>query len=256
MNRTISFTKRNFLEMRRDVLSYIFCVALPIVMLIIMSVVNESIPKESGNTIFRIDNLSGGIGIFSQTFTMLFTALMVSQDRSTSFLTRLFASPMKSGDFTGGYVLSMLFISTLQSVIVLISSWIVSLITKTSLSVPGMLMAFLTLIPTAIFFIALGMIIGTFFNEKSAPGICSVIISLGSFVGGIWFDAESTGGILLTISKCTPFYYCTKLIRASIHLDFSAEQFLIPLLITLCGAALLILLAVYCFKRKMRADLQ
>ena len=35
MNRTITFTKRNLLEMLRDPLSYIFCVAFPLVMLVL-----------------------------------------------------------------------------------------------------------------------------------------------------------------------------------------------------------------------------
>ena len=58
MKRMMVFSKRNFIEMSRDVLSYIFCVAFPIAMLIIMSVVNSSIPKQAGVTMFRIDNLA------------------------------------------------------------------------------------------------------------------------------------------------------------------------------------------------------
>ena len=78
-NRTLSFAKRNLIEMSRDSLSYIFCVAFPIVMLVIMSVVNASIPKEAGMTLFRIDNLAGGIVIFGQTFVMLFWLLSNSK---------------------------------------------------------------------------------------------------------------------------------------------------------------------------------
>ena len=88
--RTITFAKRNLKELSRDVLGYIFCIAFPIVMLIIMSVVNESIPAEAHMTTFRIDNLSGGIILFGQTFVMLFTAILVSTDKNTSFLTRTF----------------------------------------------------------------------------------------------------------------------------------------------------------------------
>ncbi len=57
MNRTLQFAKRNLIELSRDVLGYIFCIAFPILMLIVMSVVNESIPKEAGMMTFRIDNL-------------------------------------------------------------------------------------------------------------------------------------------------------------------------------------------------------
>ena len=94
MNRTIEYAKRNLIELARDPLGYVFCIAFPIVMLIVMSVVNESIPKEANMTVFRIDNLAGGIIIFGQTFVMLFTAILVATDRDSSFLTRLFSSPM------------------------------------------------------------------------------------------------------------------------------------------------------------------
>ena len=88
MNRTLNYAKRNLTELMRDPLGYIFCIAFPIVMLLIMSVVNESIPAESGMTTFRIDNLSGGIILFGHTFVMLFTAILVATDRGTSFLMR------------------------------------------------------------------------------------------------------------------------------------------------------------------------
>ena len=90
------FAKRNLIEVYRDPLSWIFCIAFPIVMLIIMSIVNSAIPKEAGNTLFRIDNLAGGIAIFGQMFIMLFTAIAVAKDRNGAFLTRLYSSPMKS----------------------------------------------------------------------------------------------------------------------------------------------------------------
>lgn len=111
MNKTLIFAKRNLTETLRDTLSYIFCLGFPIVMLIIMTLVNESIPAEADMTIFRIDNLTGGIIIFGQTFVMLFTTLNVSKDRTGSFMIRMFATPMKSADFVVGYILPMLAVS-------------------------------------------------------------------------------------------------------------------------------------------------
>ncbi len=254
MNKTITFAKRNFLEMSRDPLSYIFCVAFPLVMLVIMTLVNESVPKESV-TIFRIDNLAGGVVVFGQTFVMLFTALNVATDRGGSFLTRLFASPMKSSNFTNGYILPMLLVAEVQIVSTMIAALVISIIVGNTLSVPGMLLMIVTCLPSAVMFTAIGFIFGTLFNEKSAPGICSVIISLGSFIGGIWFDAEHVGGALGTICKCTPFLYCTKVARATLTLDFTWDAFFLPLIIVVPSAALMMILAVTLFKRKMKADL-
>ena len=255
MKRTISFTKRNLIEMSRDVLSYIFCIGFPIVMLIIMTIVNSSIPKEANMTIFRIDNLAGGIAIFGQTFVMLFTALNVTKDRSGSFLIRMFASPMKSSDFTNGYILPMLIVAFVQMLIAFVASFVISLITGVDLKVGGLLLAVLALIPSALMFTAIGFIFGTLFNEKAAPGICSILISLGSFVGGIWFDVDGTGGIMAKISKCTPFYYATKAARSAIAMDFGKETFVIPIIVVTGTAILLTALACFVFGRKMRADL-
>ncbi len=255
MKRSICFAKRNFTEMSRDLLSYIFCVAFPLAMLVIMTLVNESIPKEAGMTIFRIDNLSGGIAVFGQTFVMLFTALTVSKDRSGSFLIRLFASPMKSSDFTNGYILPMLLISVIQSCLSMLSSFIVSLIVGFDLNVIGLLVSIVVLIPSAIFFTSIGLIFGTLFNQNAAPGLCSIIISLGSFIGGIWFDAESTGGIILKIAKCLPFFYCTKLVRSAVKLDLGKEFLLSGAVVLLC-AVFFALLSSLLFKTKMKADLK
>ena len=254
MNKTVSFAKRNLMEMSRDMLSYIFCVAFPVVMLVIMSLVNSNIPKESGMTTFRIDNLAGGVAIFGQTFIMLFTALQVATDRGSSFLIRLYASPMKSRNFTNGYILPMLVVALVQGVITYTASYIIALITGYDLNPLGLLLALITALPSALFFIALGLIFGTLFNEKAAPGMCSVIISLGSFLGGIWFDAEHATGAMGTICRSQPLYYCTRAVRSTIKLDFSPDAFVIPMLIVCGSAVVLTLLAVMVFRRKMRAD--
>ena len=68
MNRILAFSGRNLKELLRDPLSYIFCLGFPLVMLVIMSIVNQSIPPEAGMTIFNIENLAGGIAMFGQSF--------------------------------------------------------------------------------------------------------------------------------------------------------------------------------------------
>ncbi len=255
MKRTLVFAKRNMIEMSRDMLSYIFCIAFPIVMLIIMTLVNESIPAEAGQTIFRIDNLAGGVVIFGQTFVMLFTALSVSKDRSGSFLIRLFATPMKSGNFTNGYMLPMAVISLVQSFITFVAAFIISRIVGYDLDPAGLIFAMIAILPSAVMFTAIGLIFGTLFSQNASPGLCSVIISLGSFIGGIWFDAESTGGVLLKIARCLPFIYCTKASRAAIRLDLGTENFVIPELIVIGSSIVLTALAVVLFRKKMKADL-
>ena len=97
--RALVFGNRTFKEILRDPLSYIFCVGFPIVMLIVMSIVNDSIPAESGMTVFQLKNLTPGIMVFGLGFVMLFTCIQVSKDRTTALMLRLYTSPIKTIDF-------------------------------------------------------------------------------------------------------------------------------------------------------------
>ena len=254
MKRTMAFAKRNFIEVYRDPLSWIFCIAFPVVMLIIMSVVNSAIPKEAGNTLFRIDSLAGGIAIFGQMFVMLFTAIAVAKDRSGAFLTRLYSSPMKSRDFVWGYIFPMLLTALVQVFVSFIASVVVSVITGYKLDILGLLLAMIAVMPSALMFSAIGFLFGTFFNDKAAPGICSIIISVGAMLGGIWFDVESVGGIMSKIGKCLPFLYATKLARAVIRMDFGVKEFLLPLGVVVFAALVLTVIASVVFNYRMHAD--
>lgn len=256
MHKIKAFALRNGKEILRDPLSYIFCLGFPLVMLVIMTLVNSSIPPEANMTIFRIDNLAGGVAVFGQTFVMLFTAISVAKDRSSTFLMRMYATPMKARDFIAGYLVPMLVIALAQAVLIVLCSLPVSWITGNPLTLGGVALSLVPLIPSALLFIGFGLLFGTLLNEKSAPGICSIIISLGSFLGSIWFDAEATGGVLLSISRCLPFYYCTKSVRAAIQLNLDSSAFLFPLLITLGSALLICLLAGLVFRLKMKSDLK
>lgn len=255
MNRAFAFTSRNIKELMRDPLGYIFCVGFPLVMLVIMTLVDRSIPKESGMTVFHIESLAPAVAVFGQMFVMLFTAISVATDRSGTFLMRLYATPMTAADLTAGYILPMLAVAVFQSVVTFALSFVISLILGEALSIAGILLCIVMLIPSALMFIGFGLIFGVLFNEKSAPGMCSLIISLGSFLGGIWFDAEATGGVMLKMCKCLPFFYCTKSARSAMALSFTTSGFLIPMLITVICALVLTALGCFAFSKKMRADL-
>ena len=223
-------------------------------MLIIMSIVNSSIPKEAGNTMFRIDNLSGGIVVFGQMFIMLFTAIGVAKDRSSTFLTRLYSSPMKSFDFVWGYILPMLLTGVIQAFISLTAAFVVSLISDYPLNIAGLLLAVIASLPSALMFSAIGLLFGTLFNEKAAPGICSILISLGSMIGGIWFDVEAAGGFMYDLAKCLPFLYATRLARSVITMEYGTKEFLAPLIVVIGAAAILTIIASIVFNSRMRAD--
>ena len=252
MNHITAFAGRNLREMMRDALSYVFCIGFPLIMLII-----QSIPAQANMTVFHLENLTAGILMFGLTFVMLFTALTVSHDRAGTFLMRLYASPMTARDFALGYIVPMLLIAVVQALFTFAAAFVISWITGSTLCLNGVLLCLVTMLPSAVMYISIGLLFGTLFHEKSAPGLCSVIISLNSFLGCIFFDADSTGGVLLTVCKCLPFYYCTKSARCAISsaVTLNAENYWIPLLVVISAAVICMLLAMFAFSKRMLADL-
>ncbi|MDD6481136.1 MAG: ABC transporter permease [Lachnospiraceae bacterium] len=252
--RSIVFAKRTGKEILRDPLTFVFSLGFPILMLIIMTVIDRSLPPEAGMEIFHLPYLAPGITIFGLTFIMLFTCLQVSKDRSTAFLIRLYASPMKPGDFVAGYTLPLLGIALLQTIITFAAAFITAAITGDTLHLGNVVLGIILSIPAALLFLSFGMLFGTILNEKAAPGICSILITAASMLGGIWMDVDALGGTLLDICKILPFYHCVKTVRLAVLGNFS--QIGAPLAVTCIYAVVIYLLAVLALRCRMQQDVK
>ena len=248
--KSIVFANRNFKELIRDPLSWIFCLGFPIVMLVLMTVINNSIPAEANMTLFSIESLAPGVMIFGLTFIMLFACLLIAGDRSEAFLLRIFTSPMKSSDYITGYILPLLVLSFGQILITLIASLILAAAEDTSLDITGMLFSVVTAISSIIMFIGFGLLFGTLFNKNAAPGLSSIIISFSGMLGGIWMDVDTIGGPLADICKALPFYHCVKSARLAFSGDFSGSMSESG--IVLIWAVIVVAVSILVFRNKMR----
>lgn len=248
--KSLVFASRNFKELVRDPLSWVFCLGFPIIMLIVMTLVNESIPEEANMTIFEINNLAPGIGIFGLTFIMLFACLLIAGDRKDAFLLRIFTSPMKSTDYIIGYFLPIFVLALGQYAVNIIASVVLGLIYGETMNAVNILFSLVPIIPSAILNISFGIIFGTVLNKNAAPGISSIIISLSGILGGIWMDIETIGGVLGDIANALPFYHCVKSARLAFSGDFTGS--LTESGIVLIWAAVVTVIAVVVFKKKMR----
>ena len=252
--RSIVFCKRTIKEILRDPLSYIFCLGFPIVMLVIMTIVNSSIPKQAGLDIFKMNKLGPGMAFFGLSFIMIFTAIQVSTDRSTSLITRLHASPMTSVDFIIGYTLPVFVIAVLQVVITYIAAFIIGAVSDASLPVGYTCVSVLTLIPSMLLFIAFGLFFGTILNEKSAPGVCSIVVTVTGMLGGVWMPVDTMGGNILDISRAMPFYHGVQAARYTVAGELASVGK--PLVITLVWALALYVVAVIIMDRKLKSDIR
>lgn len=248
--KSMIFAGRNIKELLRDPLSWIFCLGFPIVMLVIMTVINNSIPAEANMTLFRLENLAPGIAVFGQTFIMLFACLLISGDRGDAFLLRVFTSPMKSSDYIIGYICPLILLAVGQYVITAAFSLVMAATSDVQLDLLNMLAALIFSLPSAVMFIGFGIIFGTLFSKNAAPGLSSIIITFSGMLGGIWMDIEAIGGVLGDICNALPFYHAVKCVRYAFLGNFA--EGLAEAGIVLVWALILIVISVPAFKKKMK----
>ncbi len=243
MKRTLVFANRCLKELLRDPLSIIFGAGLPLVLLFLMSALRQS----TGTDIFPIDEFAPAASIFAQTFLAMFTGILIAQDRGSAYLTRLCASPLTASDFILGYSLPILPLALLQGVLCLGTSVFLGLELNANL-----LSALVCLLPSAVLFIALGLLLGCLFKETQVGGIGSILVQVMAFTSGMWFDLQMIGGAFLAVSKVLPFMYAVNLVRNAAAGSFSALP--ADLLIVCAWAAAFFILAVFVFRHKMKSD--
>ena len=112
LSRILTLTKRNIKEIIREPLSIAFTFGLPLLLEIVFYFIFHNLAEQ-----FQMKYLAPGIVVFSQAFLTLFSGLLLSLDRNTSFLTRLYVSKTKSYEFIFGYALSVVPLSILQAIL-------------------------------------------------------------------------------------------------------------------------------------------
>ncbi len=225
--RTLNFAKRNFKEMMRDPLSIIFALLLPLFLLFIFQ--QFKIPNDA----YKIENFTPGIIIFGFSFLTMFTAMLVSKDRSTSYLSRLAVSPMKGYDYVLGYLFAVLPVALLQNALFFLAAVLLGL----ELSV-GILLSVAASLPISLLFIGLGIFIGSLTGEKAASGVASIIVQLVAFTGGMYFDGSMVSDFFAALCKALPFSGTVDILRGALTL--STDSLALPILtVTLYTAATL-----------------
>ncbi len=239
--RTLNFAKRNLKEIIRDPLSIIFAILLPLFLLFIFQ--QFEIPNEA----YNIENFTPGIIIFSFSFITLFTATLVAKDRSTSLITRLCASPMKTRDYILGYTISVLPVVILQNVLFFITAILLGL----SFSVNILFSIFVSM-PVSVLFILLGILIGCFTTDKSASGVSSIIVQLVAFTSGMYFSNDMIGKGFEIVCKVLPFSNCLDIVKGILIKDYT--DLLVPVVIVIAYILAISLLTSVLFSKKLKSD--
>ena len=240
--RTLNFAKRNFKEIIRDPLSIIFSILLPLFLLFIFKQIN--IPNES----YELHNFTPGIVVFGFSFITLFTAMLVSKDRTSSLLIRLGISPMKPIEYILGYMLSIIPLILIQNVLFFILAIVLGL----SFSI-NIIWAILISIVIAILFIAIGIILGSLFSEKASSGISSIVVQLVCFTSGMYFPRELLGDVFSKICEYLPFESCVTIIKGIMNANLESittRNIIVFSIYTI----LALVISIVVFKKKMISD--
>ena len=240
--RTLNFAKRNFKEIIRDPLSIIFSVLLPLFLLFIFKQIN--IPNES----YELHNFTPGIVVFGFSFITLFTAMLVSKDRTSSLLIRLGISPMKPIEYILGYMLSIIPLILIQNVLFFILAIILGL----SFSI-NIIWAILISIVVAILFIAIGIILGSLFSEKASSGISSIVVQLVCFTSGMYFPRELLGDVFSKICEYLPFESCVTIIKGIMNANLESIT-IRNIAVFSIYTILALIISIVIFKKKMISD--
>ena len=246
--RLLAFTKRTTKEILLDPLSIGFGLGFPVVLILLLSAINSGIPKGHGPDNFEIQNLAPAVSIFAMSFITLFSALLVSKDRSSSLLTRLFTTPLTAVDYIFGYMIPLIPISLVQGV----ACYVLALILGLKFTI-NILWCLLSGMVIALFFAALGLLCGSVLNDKQVGGLCGALITnLTAWFSGAWFSLEMVGGAFEAIGKALPFYHAVEIQKAILSGNFAGVLdgghlwFVLGYTVAMCIAAVVV------FTMKMR----
>ena len=240
--RSLVFSGRCAKEILRDPLNLAFGLGFPAVLLLLLSAIQANIPVP----LFEIEKLAPGIAVFGLAFMTLFSATLVSKDRSSDFVHRLYTTPMRATEFLVGYTLPMIPISLGQTLFCFLFSIIFGLKFNT-----GCLLAVIFSVPVALLFISLGLLFGSILGDKQVGGICGALLTnLTAWLSGVWFDLDLVGGVFKSIAYALPFVHAVELERAAVSGNFDGA--LTHLLVVLAYALLAFGAAVAIFLRRMK----
>ena len=237
------FARRNLKEILRDPLSLILGVILPIFFIALFSTISRNAPVD----VFKPVNIVPGITVFGFTFTTMFLGLLIAKDKSSSFLTRLFISPLTSKDYILGYFVAMLPIAFIIGVSCLIAGLFVGVPLT-----PSLLYTFLSFIPYIFFSAFIGIFLGTVCSEAQLMAIGNIYIIACAILSGAWMNLNILGDKIKAIAEILPFSHAVELSR--IVLSGRPDNVWIRVLIVSGYTVLFFLLSVYFFNRKMKSD--
>ncbi len=242
----LAFSSRNAKEILRDRLNLMFGIGFPVILLLLLSAIQSNIPIP----LFEIESLSPGVTVFGLSFVSLFSGMLIAKDRTSSFMLRLFASPMSAGNFIVGYIIPLIPMAILQMAVCFLVSFFLGLPITVNV-----IFALVVLIPVALLYIAIGLLCGSLFNDTVVSGVCGALLTnLSAWLSGTWFDLKLIGGGFQAAAEVLPFMHAVEAGRSALSGNYAD---VLPDILWVIGYAVMVMfLAIFVFTSKMKSDNQ
>ena len=199
------FSSRTFKEIIRDPIYIFFGLIFPTILILLL----EKIGKNAPVSVFKVEELIPGMTVFGLSFMTLFASLLISKDRESAFLQRLYTTPLKPIDFILGYSLPLVPMAVIQSFVCYLLGIFLGIDANINI-----IFALFAVVPISLLFIFLGLICGSIFNSRQVAGICGALLTnLTAWFSGIWFDVNLVGKGFSKIANLLPYTHAVELER-------------------------------------------
>lgn len=193
--RSAELVKRNLKEILRDPLSLALTIGLPVIMLLILQ------GLDGVDEFFTPTLLAPGIVLFGFVMLMFSSAMILAKDRETALFSRLLTAPLRPTDFVLGYSLPFLGVAVIQGALIFAVARVLGLGVEGNVALVVLVLGVM-----AVFFVGLGMILGSLLKVAPLSGAYSVVLLLTIFAG-TWFNLDSIGGPIQSVENLLPFVH-------------------------------------------------
>jgi ABC-2 type transport system permease protein len=201
--RWLELAKRNTRTMWRDWLSLGVNVGLPILLVLVLQAL------EGVDVFFAPSSLVPGITLFGFAMLTMTSAMSLAQDRESSLFARLLTTPLRANDFVLAYSLPYVGVAAAQAIVVFAVGFALGMGIAGN---PLIVIVFLLLM--AVWYVAMGMLIGAVTPYKAVTGPWVVVLLLTIF-GGTWVNLQDIGGVFQESANWFPFSHALTAMRSA-----------------------------------------
>ena len=252
MSSFFPFARRTYKEFLRDPVSLVFGMAFPVVLMIVLQIICKNIASDGADIIecYRIDRLMIGVAIYSFSFTSFYAGIRVSKDKSDTFIQRFYPTRMELEDYILGYIAPLLLITFIQSVMCVVTGFMLDAILNLNILHFDInyILLLLLMLPCELIFICIGVMLGVSFKASESIYIFIGIIVITILTGNIFFNVISFGSGFEIFCKILPFYPTVLALDGVINGITEAFPYYF---ITLGYLVVLLFLSIVIFKIKM-----